>query len=62
MATEILYKWTNWKVWYPAHDAVLVAKAQRNPFINARELKAATNFPGQESTVILRLKEAGLRA
>jgi hypothetical protein len=33
----------------------LVAEAQR-------ELKTATNFPGQKSTVISRLKEAGLRA
>jgi hypothetical protein len=34
-----------------------------NPFANARELKSATNFPVQKSTVILRLKGAGgLRA
>jgi hypothetical protein len=33
-----------------------------SPFANARELKAATNFPGQKHTVISRLKEAGLRA
>jgi ADP-heptose:LPS heptosyltransferase len=39
-----------------------VAEAQRNPFANARELKTATNFPGHKSTVISRLKEAGLRA
>jgi hypothetical protein len=46
----------------PAQDAALVAEAQRNPFANARELKAATNFPGPKSTAISRLKEAGLRA
>jgi hypothetical protein len=51
-----------WSVSSPAQDAALVAEAQRNPFSNARELKAATNFPGQKSTVISRLKEAGLRA
>jgi transposase len=45
-----------------AQDAALVEKAQSNPFANARELKAATNFAGQKSTVISRLKEAGLRA
>jgi transposase-like protein len=46
----------------PAQDAALVAEAQRNPFFSARELKAATNFPGHKSTVISRLKEAGVRA
>jgi hypothetical protein len=30
--------------------------------LNPTELKAATNFAGQKSTVISRLKEAGLRA
>jgi transposase-like protein len=51
-----------WSVSSPAQDAALVAEAQRNPFANARELKTATNFPGQKITVISRLKEAGLRA
>jgi transposase-like protein len=51
-----------WSVSSPAQDAALVAEAQRNPFANARELKAATSFPGQKSAVISRLKEAGLRA
>jgi hypothetical protein len=45
-----------------ARDAVLVAKAQKNPFVSARELKDSTNFPGHKCMVILRLKEAGLRA
>jgi transposase len=47
-----------WRVSSPPQDVALVAKAQRNPFANARDLKAATNFPGQKSMVILRLKEA----
>jgi hypothetical protein len=51
-----------WCVSSPAQNAALVAEAQRNPFASARELKAATNFPGQKSTVISRLKPAGLIA
>jgi transposase len=51
-----------WSVSSPAQDAALVAEAQRSPFSNAKQLKAATNFPGQRRTVISRLKEAGLRA
>jgi hypothetical protein len=39
-----------------------VAEAKRNPFLSARNLKAATGFPGQKNTLILRLKEAGHRA
>jgi hypothetical protein len=39
----------------------LVAKTQRNPFTSAREHKAATDLPGQKSTFIFRLNEAGLR-
>jgi transposase-like protein len=54
----------NWlcRVSSPAQDAALVAEAQRNPFISARLLKAATGFPGQKTMLILRLNEAGLRA
>jgi len=37
-----------WSVSSPAQDAALVAEAQRNPFISARDLKAATGFPGQK--------------
>jgi transposase len=37
-----------WCVLSPAHDAALVAEAQRNPFISARDLKAAAGFPGQK--------------
>jgi hypothetical protein len=44
-----------------AQNAALVAEAQKNTFTSARELKAATNFPGQKCMVISRLKEAGLR-
>ena len=70
MATEIPEGWASWKVqrnWVmaciqPPQDPVLVAEAQRNPFISARDLKAAIDFPGQKRTVISRLKEAGLRA
>jgi transposase-like protein len=51
-----------WRVSSPAQDAALVAEAQRNPFISARVLKAATGFPGQKTTLISRLKEASLRA
>jgi hypothetical protein len=51
-----------WSISSPAQDAALVAEAQRNPFAYTRELKAATNFPGQKSTVISRLQETGFRA
>jgi hypothetical protein len=51
-----------WHVSSPTQDAALVAKAQRNPFISARDFKAAICFHGQKRMVILRLKEAGLRA
>jgi hypothetical protein len=50
-----------WRISSPAQDAALVAKAERNPFFGARNLKAATGFPGQKDTVILRLQAAGLR-
>jgi len=36
-----------------------VAEAERNPFFSARDLKAATGFPGQKDTIISRLKAAG---
>jgi transposase-like protein len=46
-----------WRVSSPAQDdAALVAEAQRNPFISERDLKAATGFPGQKTTLIWRLK------
>jgi hypothetical protein len=51
-----------WHVSSSAQDAVLVAKAQRNPFTSARERNTTTNFLGQKSMVILRLKEVGRRA
>jgi hypothetical protein len=51
-----------WHVSSPAQDAALVAEAKRNPFVSARYLKAAIGFPWQRSLVILKLKEAGLRA
>jgi len=51
-----------WRVSSPAQDAALVAKAERNPFFSARDLKAATGFPGQKDIIISRLRAAGLRA
>jgi transposase-like protein len=35
-----------WRISSPAQDAALVAEAERNPFFSARDLKAATGFPG----------------
>jgi hypothetical protein len=51
-----------WRVSNPAQGAALVAEAERNPFFSARDLKAATVFPGQRDTILSRLKTAGLRA
>jgi hypothetical protein len=39
-----------------------VAEAERNPFLSARDLKAATGFPGQKDTIMSILKAASLRA
>jgi len=39
-----------WRVSSPAQDTALVAEAERNPFFNAKDLKAATGFPGQKKT------------
>jgi len=50
-----------WRVSSPAQDTVLVAEAERNPFFSARDLKAATGFPGQKNMIISRLRAAGLR-
>jgi hypothetical protein len=50
-----------WHVTSPAQDSALVAKAQTNPFISARDFKTATGFHGQKRMFILRLKEAGFR-
>ena len=46
----------------PQTNAALVAEAERNPFFSARDLKAATVFPGQKDTIISRLRATGLRA
>ena len=46
----------------PAQDAALVAEAERNSFFSARDLKAATGFPGHKDTIISRLRAAGLSA
>ena len=50
-----------WRISSPAPDAALVAEAERNPFFSARDLKAATGFPGQKNMIISRLRAAGLR-
>ena len=39
-----------WHLSSPAEHAVLVFEAQRIPFVSARDLKAATGFPGQKKT------------
>jgi hypothetical protein len=46
-----------WRTSSPAQDAALVAEAQRNPFVSARDLKVDSGFPGQKSMVISRFKE-----
>jgi len=51
-----------WRVSSPSQDATLVAEAERNPFFSARDLEAATGFPGQKDRIISRLSAAGLRA
>jgi len=51
-----------WRVSSSAQDAALVAGAERNSFFSARDLKAATGFPGQKDMIISRLRAAGLRA
>jgi len=70
MATEIPEGWASskakgtglWCVSSPAQDVAIVAEAERNPFFSARDLKAATGFPGRKKAIISRLKVAGLRA
>jgi hypothetical protein len=47
---------------YHKIQSALVAKAERNPVFSARDLKAATGFPGQKDMIISRHKAAGLRA
>jgi hypothetical protein len=51
-----------WRISSPAQDVGLVAEAETNPFFSARDLKAATSFPGQKDAIISRFKAAGLRA
>jgi len=40
-----------WRVSSAAQDAALVAEDQRKPFVRARDLKAATGFPGQNTLI-----------
>jgi hypothetical protein len=47
---------------YKTNAVIKGAEADINPFFSARDLKAATGFPGQKDTIILRLKAAGLMA
>jgi hypothetical protein len=49
-------------LWHVSNPLALVAEAHRNPFVIARDLKAATGFPEQKTMLILVLKESGLRA
>jgi transposase-like protein len=51
-----------WRVSSPPQDAALEAEAERNPFFSAKDLRAATGFPGQRDAIISRLKEACFRA
>jgi len=51
-----------WHVSSPAQDAALIAEAVRNPFLSARDLKAAAGFPGQKDAIISILQTVGLRA
>jgi hypothetical protein len=37
-----------WRVSSPAQDAASVAEAQRNPFVSARDLTAATGYHRQK--------------
>jgi len=46
-----------WHVSSPAHDAALIAKAERNPFFRARDLKAATGFLGQRTQLFQDLRQ-----
>src|SRR5215510_2892280 len=45
-----------WRVSSPAQDVALVAETQRNPFLSARDLKAATGFPGQKKHPYLEIE------
>ena len=64
MATEIPEGWARkrrkgtglWRVSSPAKDAALVAKAGRNPFFSARDLKAAAGFPGGKTRLFRDLR------
>jgi hypothetical protein len=40
----------------PDQDAVLVAEVWRHPLVSARDLKAATGFPGQKNHAYFKIK------
>ena len=46
-----------WCVSSPAHDAALVAEAERNPFFSTRDLKAATGFHRQKTRLFRDLEQ-----
>ena len=52
----------SWKISTPEQDARLVAEIQRNPFHTSATLKAVVNLPGNEQTVVNRLRAANLRS
>lgn len=43
-------------------DRELVSTSRQNPFLNAKQLRRVTNFPGSSDTIRRRLREAGLYA
>ena len=45
-----------WHVSSPAQDAALIAEAVRNPFLSARDLKAAAGFPGGKTRLFRDLR------
>ena len=69
MATEIPEGWASWKAQrngvmariQPSSGCCVSSQSLEKTFVSARYLKATTGFSGQKTTLILRLKEAGLR-
>jgi hypothetical protein len=69
MATEIPEGWASWKAqrtWVmariqPSSECCVSSWSSETPFVSARDLKAATGFPGQKTPLFRDLKES-LRA
>jgi hypothetical protein len=65
MVAELSDVWESWehrgnklqRICRAAQNAPLVAEAQRNPFIRAGELRAATNFLGKKLSLFRDLKK-----